>query len=87
MAVRIFSASEATATVVRIAGKLRAEDLGELERETREAAGSLILEISELTFVDTEGARTLKALVRQGAEIRGMSPYLGLLLGRSGSSV
>ena len=71
----------------RVVGKLRAEDLGELERETRGVTGALILEVSDLTFVDAEGARTLEALIRQGAEIRGMSPYLGLLLGRSGSSV
>jgi anti-anti-sigma regulatory factor len=80
MNVRITLSSKPADTVIRIVGKLHTEDIGELEREARGTAGALVLDVSELAFTDRAGAMFLNALVRGGAELRGVSPYLALLL-------
>ena len=80
MNVRITSFSEPTRKVIRIVGKLHTEDIGELEREARGTAGVLVVDVSELAFTDTAGAMFLNALVCRGAELRGVSPYVALLL-------
>jgi anti-anti-sigma regulatory factor len=63
MSVRITSSSESTGTVVHIAGKLRTEDIGELEREASGVTGPLLLDVSDLTSTDAAGAESLKAMV------------------------
>ncbi len=83
MSVRITSLSESTGTVIHIAGKLRTEDIGELEREASDVTGPLILDVSDLASTDAAGAESLKTLADGGAELRGVSPYLALLLERN----
>lgn len=80
MNVRITSFSEPTSTVIRIAGRFRTEDVGELEREARSAEETLVLDVSELASADAAGVTLLKALMRRGTELRGASPYVALLL-------
>ena len=80
MSVRITSVTESTKTVIHIAGKLRTEDVGELEREASGVTVPLVLDVSELTSTNTAGAEGLKAWAHRGAELRGVSTYLELLL-------
>jgi anti-anti-sigma regulatory factor len=80
MSVRITSISESTGTVLRIAGKLRTEHVGELEREASGVTGRLVLDVSNLASTDAAGAESLKAMALRGAELRGVSTYLELLL-------
>ena len=80
MSIRITSQSDSCGTVLYIAGKLRGEDVGELEREIGGASSPLVLDVSELSSADTAGANALVALHRGGTQLRGMSPYLELLL-------
>jgi anti-anti-sigma regulatory factor len=87
MSVRITSISESTGTVLQIAGKLRIEDVGELEREASAVTGPLILDVSSLASTDAAGAESLTALAHGGAELRGVSTYLALLLERDGPSL
>ena len=87
MSVRITSISESTGTVLQIAGKLRTEDVGELEREASGVTGRLVLDVSHLASTDAAGAESLNALAHRGAELRGVSPYLGLLLERNEPSL
>jgi anti-anti-sigma regulatory factor len=88
MSVRITSSSESSGTVVvHIAGKLRNEDIGELEREASGVTGPLVLDVSDLTSTDAAGAESLKAMAHRGAELRGVSPYLALLLERNERSL
>jgi anti-anti-sigma regulatory factor len=82
MSVRITSISESTGTVLQIAGKLRGEDVGELEREASAVTGPLVVDVSDLASTDAAGAESLKAIAVRGAELRGVSTYLALLLGR-----
>ncbi len=87
MSVRITSIAESTETVIHVAGKLRTEDVGELEREANGVTGLLVLDVSDLTSTDAAGAESLKALARSGAELRGVSTYLALLLERNEPSL
>lgn len=87
MSVRITSISETTGTVLQIAGKLRTEDVDELEREASAVTGQLVLDVSDLTSADAAGAESLRTLTHRGAELRGISTYLALLLGRDEPSL
>ena len=62
MSVRITSIAESTETVIHVAGKLRTEDVGELEREASSVMGPRALDLSHLTSTDAAGAASLNAL-------------------------
>jgi anti-anti-sigma regulatory factor len=87
MSVRITSILESTETVLQIAGKLRTEDVGELEREASAVTGPLVLDVSGLASTDAAGAESLKSWADRGAELRGVSTYLALLLERNEPSL
>ena len=87
MSVRITSIAESTETVIHVAGKLRTEDVGELEREASGVMGLLVLDLSHLTSTDAAGAESLNALAHLGAELRGVSTYLAMLLKRTEPSL
>ena len=56
--------------VVSASGELDAASAPELDAVLREqlAAGPVVLDLSELTFMDSSGVRTLDAILREGAE-------------------
>jgi anti-anti-sigma regulatory factor len=87
MSVRITSTTESVGTVIRIAGKLRSEDVDELEREASAVSGPLMLDVSQLVSTDAAGAESLLILAHRGADLRGVSDYLALLLESSRSSL
>ena len=87
MSVRITSIAESTETVIHVAGKLRTEDVSELEREANAVTGPLVLDVSDLTSADAAGAESLRTLAHRGAELRGVSTYLALLLERNEPSL
>lgn len=80
MAVRITRTMDADETILQVDGQLRFEDVDELAREYRSVQGPLVLELSNLQSADTVGVETLLELASMGAEIRGVSPYVDLLL-------
>ena len=80
MSIRIETTSEAAQTVLKVAGWLRAEDVGELTRVFRTAQGPTALDLSELQSADPDGVEMLRGLIALGAEIQGASPYIKLLL-------
>ena len=80
MSVRIESRSEASATVVSIAGRLLSTGAAELLRVCASVEGDLVLDLSSLRSADPEGIETIRHLVHQGAALRGESPFIRLLL-------
>ena len=80
MTVRIKKICESNQTVLWVDGYLNAEDVDELDREYRSAQGSIALELTNLLSVDSAGTECLQELISLGAEIRGSSPYIALLL-------
>ena len=45
----------------------------------------LALDLTYLWWVDAAGIKLLNTLAEAGAQLRGVSPYIALLLGRSGA--
>ena len=80
MTVRITTDTEPDATVIRIEGDLCAEVIEELDRVSGETGGPVLLDLTNLASADAEGLRALGSLRKQGAEIRGASPYIRMRL-------
>jgi hypothetical protein len=78
--IRISSTADDRQTVLKVDGRLKVDDVEELARAYRSAQGASVLDLSELQSADREGVEILRELVSTGAEIRGASPYIELLL-------
>jgi anti-anti-sigma regulatory factor len=69
---------------LELEGRLTAAYLPELEKvvaEARRRARPLTLDLTELTFLDADGARVLRGLQSGGVQIRGCSAFVAELLG------
>jgi hypothetical protein len=80
MSIRVTRTQEADRTIVRIDGQLRSADVPELAREYQAVEGPTVLELSHLLSVDPAGRQVLKQFTSLGAQVRGASPYIKLLL-------
>ena len=80
MAFRINVEIEGTTRVLRIAGRLDAEAVSELEVVARDAEGQIVLDVSSLDGAAEEGIAALRRLEAGGASLRGVPPYLALRL-------
>ena len=80
MAIRITKTFETKKTVLRMDGYLNSHDVDEVDREYRSAQGSIVLDLSNLLSADSAGLKYLRELISLGAETRGTSPYVALLL-------
>ncbi len=79
MTVRMQVLSQESITVVSIAGRLAGEEATELRRIWADSGGD-VLDLSGLRGADEEGITVIRALVREGAKLRGASPFIRLLL-------
>lgn len=64
--------------VLRLAGRLAAAEVPELERSA--VAGLRALDLSDLLSADEEGIAALRRLRRRGVELRNASRYFEILL-------
>jgi hypothetical protein len=78
--VRITKIIDVDNTVLKVDGRLRLEDVGELARVVRSVQGAAALDLSELQTADRAGVEILRELASLGVELRGTSPYIELLL-------
>jgi hypothetical protein len=85
MLVRITQRSEGSLTVITIHGSLGQEGVAELERLSQGGRLPLALDLTYLWWVDAAGITLLNTLAGAGAQLRGVSPYIALLLGRAGA--
>jgi hypothetical protein len=85
MLVRITQHSEGSLTVVTIHGSLGREGVVELERLCQGVSSPLALDLTYLRWADAAGITLLNTLADAGAQLRGVSPYITLLLGRAGA--
>ena len=67
-------------TRISIAGELLADGVGELKQAAGAIGGCLELDLSDLRFVDDDGAATLRRLIDNGAIAIGASPFIKNLL-------
>jgi hypothetical protein len=68
----------ASGTILLVEGRLVSAYTDELARECRSLPPGLILDLKNLRGVDARGATLLAKLLSQGAQLRGVSPYVRL---------
>jgi len=69
-------------TTIRLIGRMRAEDLSELEKQVRESESKIVLDLEELNLVDVEAVRFLGMCERQGVTLLNCSPYIRDWIGK-----
>jgi hypothetical protein len=80
MSIRITKTVDSRTTLLHVAGVLTLEEAGVLSNEFQEVDGPVALELSELKSADGDGVAILLEMASLGAELRGASPYIELLL-------
>jgi len=80
VAIRIDITSEGPETVVRTAGRLSGVAVAQLRKACDPIEGAFVLDLSNLLFADDAGIDVIHTIVEEGAEIRGASPFVKLLL-------
>lgn len=79
---RITRTTDGSTTVLSIEGRLVGAGVTELKRICQGATPPIAIELTHLQWVDALGSSTLNALADAGVELRGVSPYIALLLDR-----
>jgi hypothetical protein len=85
MIVRITKETNGGQTIIHIEGRLRCEMVPDLKQECQSVDGPLVLDLSQFFVADRTGIEAIRDLVSMGAEVRGASRYVQLLLGDKGS--
>jgi anti-anti-sigma regulatory factor len=80
MEIRIDITSEGSKTVVCIAGRLSGISVAQFRKACDPIKGALVLDLSNLLFADDAGVDIIRAIVDKGAQVRGASPFVQLLL-------
>lgn len=80
MDLRLSVSREPKATVVHVDGRLAAHGVGDLESTVGGATGPVVLDLTNLLSADDAGVAALRLLSGCGVQLRGVSPYVSLLL-------
>jgi hypothetical protein len=76
MTLRIETARDGPRVTVRLVGRVRSENLGDLEREIARRGRPVVVDLDEVTLVDVEVVRFLRDAETAGAELRHCSPFI-----------
>ena len=80
MEIRIDITSEGSKTIVCIAGRLSGVSVAQLRKACDPIKSAFVLDLSNLLFADDTGIDVIRAIVEKGAQVRGASPFVQLLL-------
>ena len=80
MEIRIDIESEGPDVVLRVAGRLTGPAIAQLSEASEPMEGRFVLDLSKLKFADDAGAEAIRSLRERGAEIRGASFFIKLLI-------
>ena len=78
--IRIDTESEGADVVLHVAGRLAGDAITQLTGVCEPMEGPYILDLSKLMFVDEAGAEVIQMLRERGANIRGASAFIRLLI-------
>ena len=80
MGIRIDIESEGHDVVFHVAGRLAGPAITQLEDACEPIEGHYVLDLSKLMFADDAGAEAIRTLREGGADIRGASSFIKLLI-------
>jgi hypothetical protein len=80
MSIRITIRPESEVTIIKIDGWLSPDDIQELARTLEEVGTPAALDLTDLQSVDRSSVALLRQSIAAGTELRGVSPYIELLL-------
>ena len=80
MEIRIDIESEGPEVVFHVAGRLTGPAITQLSDVCEPMEGHYVLDLSNLMFADDAGAETIRTLREGGADIRGASSFIKLLI-------
>ncbi len=80
MEIRIDIKAEGPETVVHVAGRLSGGAVAQLREACDPIEDAFVLDLSNLLFADATGTDIIRTIVEKGAEVRGASPFVQLLL-------
>lgn len=69
-------------TTIRLIGRMRADNLSELEKQISESESKIVLDLEELNLVDVEAVRFLGMCETQGVTLLNCSPYIRDWIGK-----
>jgi ABC-type transporter Mla MlaB component len=73
--------SSGNGNLVKVAGRLQADDFAELLRMVQQFGDPVSLDLTELQSIDRPAVTLLRELIGRGVEVRSATPYVTLLLG------
>ena len=80
MELRIDIETEGPDVVLHVAGRLAGPAIKQLEDVCEPMEGQYVLDLSKLKFADDAGAEAIRTLREGGADIRGASSFIKLLI-------
>jgi anti-anti-sigma regulatory factor len=80
MEIRIDIKAEGPKTVVHVAGRLSGRAVAQFSEACDPIEDAFVLDLSDLLFADATGIDVIQTTVEKGAEVRGASPFVQLLL-------
>ncbi len=80
MEIRIDIESEGSDVVLHVAGRLTGPAIAQLSEACEPMESHYVLDLSKLMFADDAGAEVIRTLCERGAEIRGASTFIKLLI-------
>jgi len=80
MEIRIDIESEGPDVVLHVAGRLAGPAITQLVDVCEPLEGHIVLDLSRLKFTDDSGAEAIRTLRERGADVRGASSFIKLLI-------
>ncbi len=80
MEIRIDIESEGPDVVLHVAGRLTGPAITQLSEACEPMKDRFVLDLSKLKFADDAGAEAIRTLRERGAEIRGASYFIKMLI-------
>jgi hypothetical protein len=80
MAIRIDIETKEPADVIHVSGRLVISSIEQLTAVCEPMETNFVLELSELMFADNAAVEVIRSLQERGAEIRGASSFIKLLI-------
>jgi len=76
MTLRIANESDGQRTTLRLSGRIRSTDIGNIREAMKGRAERIVLDLEEVTLVDLDVVRFLGVSEAEGLELVNCSPYI-----------